>query len=262
MSNVGPRSVKRPSPSTGALELDDKSLVRVRSMGRSQLALGTPVSLGTAGTGMTGMTARKAEWLPSRSSNERISITPMSATPTTLKTLLIGAIASASQGTPPTAIAKIGEWWSVLDDAAGLAEARTRILLKKVKAPPLSPEPAWVAEQVPELSQSEDDSAASHPLAIDSARKLIRACLTQLDDGVTYSADLRRGPLGRVAVSWKFSGARLYWMVTAADLPWPGVLVHSVARNDIGTTPKSSARIHHFIAPIIEEFLALARPSA
>lgn len=155
-----------------------------------------------------------------------------------------------------TALQRIGSIWSLLDKSVSLAEARTRLLLKRVPAPELAEAPNWLEKQLPSLSRKGrgDDVAAAHLAAINSASNLVRACL-HVADRSGIEARLDKGPLGRVAVEWLLGAERnLSWMVEACDLPWPGVKVVIYLRRGEGSSAHRSIKIMHTAHDVVAEF--------
>jgi hypothetical protein len=139
------------------------------------------------------------------------------------------------------------------DKTRQLAEARTRFCLGKLTEPSLAPRPAWLAEQIPDLHKSEEDLAASHPLAIYAVDKLIRACM--LASQTALEATVQKGPLGNVLVDWNVATHSLQWEVEAARIPWPGVKVNALVVQNSGKTPRAHTRILHTAFEVIEHFI-------
>src|SRR5262249_55740991 len=77
---------------------------------------------------------------------------------------------------PKVGIRKIDTLWADIDEASNLAEARMRILLRKITPPELTPEPAWLTERLVGLKAVTVQHPADVPVAaIDSAALLVRA---------------------------------------------------------------------------------------
>ncbi|MCH7988630.1 MAG: hypothetical protein IID46_05685 [Planctomycetes bacterium] len=163
------------------------------------------------------------------------------------------AIRAAHQHlSPEDAVETIGTIWESLEKTGQLAEARTRICLGKLKEPQLAERPAWLAEQLQDLSQADEDLAPSHPLAIEAADRVIRACLHL--STAEIEAKVQKAPLGNVLVGWDVEPHSLQWEVEAARLPWPGVKINALVVDNSGDKPQAHTRIFHTAFEVIGHF--------
>ena len=115
--------------------------------------------------------------------------------------------------------------------------------LAKLSAPDVAKRPRWLAEQLETLRHDEPDLAASHPLAIESADLLVRACLAATQASLTVT--LEKAPLGHVIVDWKMESGSLQWEVQAARIPWPGVEVNALVFRDAMEEARAHTRVFH-----------------
>lgn len=124
-----------------------------------------------------------------------------------------------------TALRELEKVWRHLEDLSSRAEAQFRIRLN-TPAPTLAEAPEWLNSQVERLKTSEGSIHPPHPLALLSAQRLVRAVCHELANNHGLRAELAPAPLGRVEIRW--AGEKvLRWMVSAAALPWPGVMVRA-----------------------------------
>jgi hypothetical protein len=151
------------------------------------------------------------------------------------------------------AISAIAQIWEQLVRAEQFAEARMRLCLAKVDEPALVDCPSWLMEPVKELSSSEDGLSASHPLAIESAEKLIRLVYTRNSQWQSLP-EVEKAPLGQVAVTWETNRRRVTWLVAPSRLPWPGIEVKSTLMEMQGAQPHVEARVF-FVASEAVEYL-------
>jgi hypothetical protein len=152
---------------------------------------------------------------------------------------------------PAQSMRAIGTIWEKLDEASRLAEARSRVLLARIKSPPLVDSPSWLDRQVRKLKTTDAEEAPVRPEAVESASKAIRACLATIRRGA--KARIAHGINGRVEVDWEVSEGRLQWMVEAPEIPWPGVKVFALSRqNAFGSAPK--IKILRNVFSLIEHF--------
>jgi hypothetical protein len=148
---------------------------------------------------------------------------------------------------PNDAIQRLDALWQTVDALATLAESRMRILLTRVRAPEIAPEPRWLAKASKELSDTETpDLGAPNRAAVDSARRLVRALVATHPE---QRADLEPAPAGSVLVKWRNSSLR--WLVSAPKLPWPGVSVRAYFRAD-PALPKLEQETSHYAPQILE----------
>jgi hypothetical protein len=153
---------------------------------------------------------------------------------------------------PADAVKAITSIWESLDKTAQLAEARMRLCLPKLPTPELADRPDWIERQLPALKVGDEDLAASHPLAVEAADLLIRACLQA--SGASIEADIEKGPLGNVIVDWNVEPHALQWEVEAARLPWPGVKVNALVMDNSAAKPQGHTRIFHTAFEVIDHF--------
>jgi hypothetical protein len=160
---------------------------------------------------------------------------------------------------PGRALRSIAGVWAKLDDALGLAEARSRLLLGRMKPPEELVElPPWAIAQFASLNadSGDEDSAVAHPLAEEYARRLLSACLAKLTDPNEVEAEVSHGPGGRVLVDWKLAPNRIQWMVGVSDLHWPGSLVNVLTKQVTGKEAIRETRTLHDAFAVVELFEA------
>lgn len=158
------------------------------------------------------------------------------------------------------ALRVIAAIWDRLDRSAELAAARSRLLLGKLPPPPLADLPERFKSQSLALVAPEEGEPGAHPLAVQAAEMLIRACTAALPEACRLGAELSMGALQRVLVDWHIPEGRLQWMVEASDLPWPAVKVYHVARRDNkGIKGRPDARILHNAFDVVEAFVRTAK---
>lgn len=166
---------------------------------------------------------------------------------------------------PGDAIREIAKIWAKLDDATGLAEARTRILLGKVDPPEELPElPAWVRREFASLKKEEEqdrETIPASPIAIECAKRLISSSLAKVGQGESLTAEIYHGPGGRVVVDWDVGPNRLQWMVGVPDLPWPGVAVNMLTRTGSGASAARSTETLHDAFAVLDRFKELTERS-
>ncbi len=123
---------------------------------------------------------------------------------------------------PQEAVERIERLWQQIDVADGVAEAKMRLLLRRLTPPELRDVRPSLEVQLKQLvGGSAEDSV--HPDVIDSVRSLLRALPPSVDP--TLEAD------GRGAVEVDFGGAsQLTWLVERPRITWPGVSVRAYAR--------------------------------
>ena len=161
---------------------------------------------------------------------------------------------------PHEALKTISRIWEHLDRASELAAARSRLLMGKVPEPPLAETPEWFEGQEPSLHREEEGEIPPNPLAIETARLLVRAALASVDETDDLEAEVDTGPLGRVAIDWQIPGLRLHWMVEATDLPWPSVKVYHVFRaTEGGNIGPARTQIFHNAFDAVEAFVGVLR---
>lgn len=163
--------------------------------------------------------------------------------------------------TPEISLRKILEIWQKLDNVSELAKARSRILLKQVESPQLADAPQWLVSQLNSLRSIPFTSEGlSMPCdeVFTTTERLIRGAIARSPNGA-IRATLSRAALGRISVDWHVGDARLQWLVHAADLPWPGVLVHVYSRGAHEQTSASYRGIYHTAAQVVDHFVTFVQ---
>lgn len=122
------------------------------------------------------------------------------------------------------ALRELEKVWRHLEDLSSRAEAQFRIRLN-TPAPILAKAPEWLNSEVERLRTSAGSIHPPHHLALLSAQRLVRAVCHELASH-ELRAELAPAPLGRVEIRWVGEKV-LRWMVAAAALPWPGVMVRA-----------------------------------
>ena len=158
---------------------------------------------------------------------------------------------------PNDALRDIRETWAGLDDAVGLAEARTRLLLGKIDPPKTLPTlPTWVTDgfEAMNADDDDDDDVSALPAAVESARRLIAASLAALEVPNDLKAEIDRGPSGQVVIDWRADAFRVQWMVGVSPISWPGVTVNALARIGSGRGAVRETRTFHDAFGVLEHF--------
>lgn len=168
------------------------------------------------------------------------------------------AIRTASADPDPNVgIRKIDMLWANIDEASNLAEARMRILLRKVTPPELALEPGWLTERLGELKAMTVEHPADVPVAaIDSAALLIRAVMHACKNPA-LRPEIEPGPMRSVEVQWD-EARTLSWLVYEPTLPWPGVYVRVYVRPDLAS-PKLQVKPLHQAFGVIEQAVTYLR---
>ncbi|WP_437636563.1 hypothetical protein [Sorangium sp. So ce854] len=139
------------------------------------------------------------------------------------------AIRQASDSPEPhDAIAQIDSIWERVEDVSAVAEARMRLLLKKVAPPALSSQPAWLRDGIEELRRDLGGTGPQYNSAIESASRLICSVL-EVAGSTTAQAVLSASLFGGVEVEWR-TARDLMWIVWPPRLNWPGVHVRVYSR--------------------------------
>ncbi len=116
---------------------------------------------------------------------------------------------------------RVGEIWSDLQEVVDLAEARMRILTRRLPDLPLAPTPPWLHDEIASLRQDvEEDSTAPAEAVLTSTQQIVRAFLQERSD---VRATLCRFGPDQVEVTWETLG--VIWLVSKPRVPWPGVSV-------------------------------------
>lgn len=159
-----------------------------------------------------------------------------------------------NEDSPDQQLQQIASIWEQLDKTSRLAEAKTRILLGQIGKPDLAIVPDWFNAQLSELTAPDDELAPAHPLAIDSSKKLVQACLHEIPEAQELEADIAKSPLGRVLLDWTVPPNILQWIVEAVELPWPGVKVHVLSLDCSDSENKPVTRTFYNAFDLVEHF--------
>ncbi|WP_394844960.1 hypothetical protein LZC95_48905 [Pendulispora brunnea] len=152
------------------------------------------------------------------------------------------------QYSPELAIDRIGRIWEKLDNIVQFAEAKTRLLLGKLKRPVVPEPPEWLSDRLRPLGKNDEDGCALPEATIESTKLLIGYILAE-PRNTHLRATLEKGPLGRAVVDWENDIGRLQWFVAPSELPWPGVNVHVWERKGRGAAAHREMRtFHHALA--------------
>ena len=142
--------------------------------------------------------------------------------------------------------------WEKVDRVAQLAEARTRLLIGKIDAPPRGEVPDWLASQISFLSEASNIGPTANRQAIESVENLVCACL--MNQNCNFTAQIAPTPLGHVFVDWDMAPRVLQWEVIPTPLPWPGCRVNVVSMDNSVSKPKIQSRIFHNAFQVIRHF--------
>lgn len=118
---------------------------------------------------------------------------------------------------PRDALRTIGRCRSELDDVGSLADARTRLLLRKVSAPPLADLTDMVQHQLDQLA-----SAGVHAELVATASLAVRAGMAALPRG-PEGVEIGPATRGKVDVEWEFASLTVRWVLAPSELEWPGL---------------------------------------
>lgn len=155
------------------------------------------------------------------------------------------AIRQASDSPEPRdAIAQIDSIWERIEDVSAVAEARMRLLLKKVDPPAVSSQPEWLRHGIEELRRDLREAGPQYNAAIESASRLICSVCSALEvaSSTIAQADLSASLFGGIEVEWK-AERDLMWIVWPPRLSWPGVHVRVYSRTGDGA--KLNANTFH-----------------
>lgn len=150
---------------------------------------------------------------------------------------------------PRQALRTIARHWSEIDDAAALAEARTRLLLRKLPAPPLAELPETVAAELDSL-RLEDVSSPLVDIASRSIRALEHAYPALLEAFALEAAPATRG---KVEVSWLRDDLVVRCVFGPAELAWPGLRA-TVYSPDPANPPRLIAKRIYSVFGLVEHF--------
>jgi hypothetical protein len=122
------------------------------------------------------------------------------------------------------ALVELEKIWRQVEELSSRTEAQFRLRLN-TSGPVMTDAPEWLSSQVEQLKANRGGRLhPPHPVALQSAERLVRAVQHKLNGHIELRAELAPAPLGRVEIRW--AGERvLRWIVGAAALPWPGVTV-------------------------------------
>lgn len=135
---------------------------------------------------------------------------------------------------------KVDELWNEIDKVEALAEARTRILLKRFPDPLMVESLPWVDEILLRIAPPTSLSK--------QVSNLLRATFAAVggDDG-RWRPMIQAAPLGAIEVDW---GVRVSWIVRPVALPWPGCHVRVYCGNEENL--RLTARTYHLAHVAVE----------
>ena len=160
--------------------------------------------------------------------------------------LLCSDLKSASEVLPTQDAAKrLDEVWSQVDELAGLAESRMRILIARLDALPAVDE----SHDLEFLRCALQSDRTLNSDAVSCACRLVRSVIAarKHDD---VRARLGPGPFGAVEVVWE-TDRWLTWIVGIPKLSWPGVNVRCYDRPN-PEDPRMRARSYHTAHGVVE----------
>tara|TARA_R100000656_G_scaffold104176_3_gene76352 strand:+ start:17293 stop:18012 length:720 start_codon:yes stop_codon:yes gene_type:complete len=163
---------------------------------------------------------------------------------------------AAKEQSPREAIRTLGKCWSDLDAISTMAEAQTRIVLRKMEDPELAPIPpglagAWLHSSL---------------YAVDNTAKLaVRAALHALGDlgERKLSVQICRMAGGKAEVEWwdvRESELVSSWIFYPSELRWPGLRAKVYSPSEPGSFRLISKRFYNAFDLIDDLCAAAAQP--
>jgi hypothetical protein len=143
--------------------------------------------------------------------------------------------------TPSIGLSEISVVWAGLDEVAELAEARTRILLKRVASLPLGNRPSWLDADINEIKKQR----SSLP---ETVEKLILALLASKPELADVRPSIVTDSLGRIEIEWESDTSQLRWIVSLANAPWPIVHVYVM----LSDSDKQTVKICHTASDVVD----------
>jgi hypothetical protein len=150
----------------------------------------------------------------------------------------------------------LSELWQRLDHATELVEARMRLQLRRLRRIKLVETPEWLKERLGHLAHPDEDGSAPHPAVLDTCDLLVRSYLAVNPE--LPRPEVSAGPLGTAMMEWNFPTRRLQWLVSACNLSWPAVAIHSMLRCGDGEEAVRRVKIFHLAEEAINDVVTAA----
>lgn len=122
---------------------------------------------------------------------------------------------------PSEALREIGKFWEHSENNCRLAEARSRILLRRVTIPKTKDNP---------LPPIDADSLVAN---VDrSSLNTVNRIFSSIDNDSAPKPDLEISDNGNITLSWKCATRKIFVEVEPTNLPWPGLKARYMLLSD------------------------------